>query len=44
MKQEANPKVVQERLGHSSISVTSEVYSHVIPQMQELAAKRLMRP
>ena len=44
MKQETNPKVVQERLGHSSISVTLDVYSHVISRMQELAAKRLMRP
>ena len=44
MKQETNPKVVQEQLGHSSISVTLDVYSDVIPRMQELAAKRLMRP
>ncbi|HIC71876.1 MAG TPA: site-specific integrase, partial [Alphaproteobacteria bacterium] len=38
MKQGINPKVVQERLGHSSISVTLDVYSHVVPGMQELAA------
>ena len=38
MKQGTNPKVVQERLGHSSISVTLDVYSHVVPGMQELAA------
>ena len=38
MKQGTNPKVVQERLGHSSISVTLNVYSHVVPGMQELAA------
>ena len=38
MKQGVNPKVVQERLGHSSISVTLDVYSHVVPGMQELAA------
>ena len=44
MKQEANPKVVQEQLGHSSISVNLDVYSHVVPRMQELAAKRLMMP
>ena len=37
MKQGVNPKVVQERLGHSSISVTLDVYSHVVPGMQELA-------
>jgi len=44
MKQGTNPKVVQEQLGHSSISVNLDVYSHLIPRMQELAAKRLMRP
>ena len=38
MKQETNPKVVQEQLGHSSISVNLDVYSHVVPGMQELAA------
>ena len=38
MKQGTNRKVVQERLGHSSISVTLDVYSHVIPGMQESAA------
>ena len=27
----------QERLGHSSISVTLDIYSHVVPGMQELA-------
>jgi integrase len=38
MKQGINPKIVQERLGHSSISVTLDVYSHVVSGMQELAA------
>jgi integrase len=32
-------KVVSERLGHSTISVTADVYAHVIPGMQENAAK-----
>jgi integrase len=31
-------KVVQEVLGHSSASVTMDVYSHVLPDMQEKAA------
>ena len=31
-------KVVQEVLGHSSVSVTMDVYSHVLPDMQEKAA------
>ena len=33
-------KVVQERLGHSSISVTMDIYSHVLPGLQEEATKR----
>jgi integrase len=32
-------KVVSERLGHSSISITADIYSHVTPGMQESAAK-----
>ena len=36
-----NPKVVQERLGHSSITLTMDTYSHVIPSLQEEAARRL---
>lgn len=35
------PKVVQERLGHSSIQLTLDTYSHVIPGMQERATERL---
>jgi integrase len=34
-----NPKIVSERLGHSSIAVTMDVYSHVLPGMQEQAAQ-----
>jgi len=30
-----HPKVVQERLGHSSIQVTLDTYSHVIPSLQD---------
>jgi integrase len=33
-----HPKVVQERLGHSSISVTMDIYSDSIPSMQKEAA------
>lgn len=35
-----HPKVVQEILGHSQISVTLDVYSHVLPSMQEDVTKR----
>ena len=33
-----HPKVVQERLGHSQVSVTLDIYSHVVPGLQEKAA------
>ena len=36
-----HPKVVQERLGHSSISVTMDVYSHVTPGLQADAVAKL---
>lgn len=36
-----HPKIVQERLGHSSIALTLDTYSHVVPAMQEQAATRL---
>ena len=35
-----HPKIVQERLGHSSIRVTLDTYSHVIGGLQEAAAQR----
>ncbi|MFQ5382815.1 MAG: site-specific integrase, partial [Dehalococcoidia bacterium] len=35
---DTNPKVVQEMLGHSTIVLTLDVYSHVLPHMQERAA------
>ncbi len=36
-----HPKVVQERLGHSSIAMTLDLYSHSIPAMQADAADRI---
>ena len=36
-----HPKVAQERLGHSSIAMTIDLYSHVTATMQEDAANRL---
>lgn len=36
-----NPKLVSERLGHSTIEVTMNTYSHVLPGMQEEAALAL---
>ncbi len=40
LKQGIHPKIVQERLGHSSIKVTLDTYSHVVPGLQEAAALR----
>lgn len=36
-----HPKVVQERLGHSNIAITLDIYSHLIPAMQTDAADRV---
>jgi integrase len=36
-----HPKVFQERLGHSTIGVTMDTYSHVLPDMQRKAASKL---
>jgi site-specific recombinase XerC len=33
-----HPKIVRERLGHSSIAITMDIYSHLMPNMQEGAA------
>jgi integrase len=33
--------VVSERLGHATVSMTMEVYAHVLPDMQQDAARRL---
>ena len=40
LKQGIHPKIVQERLGHSSIAVTLDTYSHVAPGLQKAAAAR----
>lgn len=38
-----NPKVVSERLGHASITLTLDTYSHVLPSMQRAATDKLER-
>jgi integrase len=38
-----NPKIVSEMLGHSSISITLNLYSHVLPHMQQQAAEVMDR-
>ncbi len=41
LKAGINPKIVSERLGHASIHITLDTYSHVLPGMQEEAVQRL---
>ena len=36
-----NPKVVQEMLGHSTIAVTMDIYSHVTPAIHAAAASKM---
>ena len=40
LKQGVHPKIAQERLGHSSISTTLDIYSHLLPGLDEAAARR----
>jgi integrase len=41
LSKDVNPKVVSEMLGHSSVSITLDIYSHLLPDMQEKAARAL---
>jgi len=36
-----HPKVVSERLGHASVMITLDTYSHVVPTLQDEAAARI---
>jgi integrase len=40
LRQGVHPKIVSERLGHSGIAITIDTYSHVLPGLQEAAARR----
>lgn len=41
LSQGIHPKVVQERLGHARISITLDIYSHVLPTMQREASAKM---
>lgn len=41
LKEGVHPKVVSERLGHSTVAITLDTYSHVLPGMQKDAVARL---
>ncbi len=36
-----HPKIVSERLGHATVILTLDTYSHVLPTMQEAASQKL---
>ncbi len=41
LRQGIHPKIVSERLGHTSVGITLGTYSHVLPGMQAEAARKL---
>lgn len=41
LEQGIHPKVVQERLGHSTIGITLDIYSHVSPMLHDEAANQI---
>lgn len=41
LEAETHPKIVSERLGHSTVTLTLDTYSHVAPHLQQTASERL---
>jgi integrase len=41
LKAGVHPRIVQERLGHSSIATTLDIYTHTVPGLQKAAAERI---
>jgi integrase len=41
LSKNVNPKIVSEMLGHATIAITLDTYSHVLPNMQESATRAL---
>ena len=41
LSKNVNPKIVSEMLGHATIAITLVTCSHVLPTMQESAAKAM---
>lgn len=42
LRANVHPKVVSERLGHSSVSITLDIYSHCVPTMQQNATQSMV--
>ena len=43
LQAEVHPTVVSERLGHASINITLDLYTHVLPGIQAEAAERFSK-
>ena len=41
LRQGVHPKIVSERLGHTSVGFTLDTYSHMLPGMQAEAAAKI---
>jgi integrase len=41
LREGVNAKVVSEMLGHASITITLNIYAHVLPDMQDSAANAM---
>ena len=41
LQENVHPKVVSERLGHATVGITLDTYSHVLPNLQEEAARKI---
>jgi integrase len=41
LKAGVHPKVVSERLGHATVSITLDLYSHVLDGLQAQAAEQI---
>ena len=41
LQENVHPKIVQEMLGHSTISLTLDTYSHILPNIQQEAAEKM---
>jgi integrase len=47
LKAGVHPKIVSERLGHAKVSITLDIYSHILPGLQEAAAEsfdKMLKP
>ena len=43
LKAGVHPKVVSERLGHATVGITLDLYSHVVPSLAKDAAEQIMQ-